>query len=79
MELLKRIKQKLCRHIDEPNNRNYQVPFVGYAFQCPKCRAYIAYFEDYNDYMIMSELQHNIIVEEGKKLYGKLPKYWVSN
>ena len=74
MKVLRRIKQRFCRHIDDPANRNYQMPFVGYAFQCPKCEAYVAYFINSNDYMILSELQHNIAVEEGKKLqkFGEL-------
>jgi hypothetical protein len=68
MNLIQRIKQRFCRHIDDPINRTYVVPFVGYEFQCPKCKAYVAYFENFNDYIILSELQHNIITDEGKKL-----------
>lgn len=74
-QLIRRIKQRYCHHTDLSDNRNYQVPFHGYEFQCPKCKAHVAYFESYNDYVLLSELQHNIVVEEGKKLYGKLPQY----
>ena len=73
--LIQRIRQKWCRHIDEPQNRNSQMPFVGYEFQCPKCKAYVAYFQNSNDYIILSELQHNIAVEEGKKYWLIEQKY----
>ena len=68
MSIIRTIKQHFCRHIDDPINRNHQMPFIGYEFKCPKCGAYVAYFINSNDYMILSELQHNIAVEEGKKL-----------
>lgn len=66
--LIRKLRQKFCRHIDEPDNRNHKVPFVGYEFQCPKCKAYVAYFKSNDSYVILSELQHNIAVEEGNKL-----------
>lgn len=69
MQLIRRIKQKLCRHIDDSNNRNYKVPFVGYEFRCSKCGGYVAYFMTHDVYFLLSELQHNIIVEEGIKLW----------
>lgn len=68
MKILRTIKQHFCRHIDDPNNRTYVVPFEGYEFQCPRCKAYVAYFENLNDYALLSELQHAIVAEEGKKL-----------
>ena len=70
MKLIQSIKQHFCHHFDEPIYRNHQVTFIGYIFQCPKCGAYVAYFQDLNTYSILSELQYNIIVEEGKKLWS---------
>lgn len=60
-------KEKLISKEDNPDNRNHQVPFIGYEFQCPKCKAYVAYFTSNDSYMNISELQHNTVVEEGKK------------
>lgn len=67
---IQKIRQRYCHHIDEPDNRNHKVPFVGYEFKCPKCNAYVAYFINSDSYMNLTELQHNIVVEEGKKMYG---------
>lgn len=69
MKLLQRIKQRFCSHEDDPRNRNHKMPFIGYEFQCPKCKAYVAYFQSNGSYMNLSELQHNIVTEEGKKLW----------
>lgn len=69
MTIIQRIRQRFCQHEDNPDNRNHHVPFIGYEFQCPKCKAYVAYFKTNDSYMNISELQHNIVVEEGKKLY----------
>ena len=70
MKLIQKIKQHFCRHIDSSDSRNYKVPFVGYEFQCPKCKAYIAYFENCGRSVVLSELQHNTVIEEGKKLWA---------
>ena len=70
MSIIRKIKQRFCHHEDNPNNRNHQMPFVGYEFQCPKCKAYVAYFKSNDSYMNMSELQHNTAIEEGKKLWA---------
>ena len=70
MNLIQRMKQHFCHHDDNPDNRNHQVPFVGYEFQCPKCKAHVAYFQSNDSYMNMSELQYNTVIEEGKKLWA---------
>jgi hypothetical protein len=51
------------------------MPFIGYEFQCPKCKAYVAYFRDDDNYMVLSELQHNVVVEEGKKFWAVNQKF----
>ena len=75
MSIIRTIKQHFCRHKDNPNDRNYQMPFVGYEFQCPKCQAYVAYFKSNDSYITISELQHNMVVEEGKKHWARYQNY----
>lgn len=75
MSIIRKIKQRFCRHIDNPDNRNYQMSFAGYEFQCPKCGSYVAYFADHEGYTVLSELQHNIAIEEGKKYWMAGQKY----
>lgn len=75
MSFIQRIKRKFCRHTDELASRNYEMPFIGYEFYCPKCEAYVAYFAEDNSYMILSEMQHNIAVEEGKKFWAVNQKF----
>ena len=71
-ELVQKIKQRFCCHIDDPDNRNYYVPFTGYAFCCPKCKGYIAYFTNWNDSILVSEEKYNFFVVEGNKFRNKL-------
>lgn len=69
--IAQRIKQRFCHHIDHPNDRNHQTPFVGYMFQCPKCKGYVAYFKYWDDFINVSEKRYNIFAEEGVKLWEK--------
>ena len=70
MKLIQRIRQRFCRHIDSPKDRNKVMPFVGYIFQCPKCKAYVAYFDHWGEYSDISEEERNIFIEEGAKLWA---------
>ena len=75
MNPIRRIKQHFCPHEDNPDNRNAQVPFLGYEFQCPKCQAYVAYFKNGDSYINLTDLQHNTVVEEGKKFWAINQKF----
>ena len=70
MKLLQRIKQRFCSHEDDPRNRNKIMPFVGYIFECPKCKAYVAYFDHWGEYTDISEKERKIFIEEGAKLWA---------
>ncbi len=69
------IHQHVCKHIDDPNNRNYKMPFWGYAFQCPKCNGYVAYFEKWDSYGNICKKDYIFFVEEGEKLRKRLLDY----
>ena len=69
MKLIQRIRQRFCRHEDDPRSRNKVMPFVGYIFQCPKCNGYVAYFDYWNEYADITEKEHIIFIEEGVKLW----------
>ena len=69
MKLIQKIKQCFCRHEDDPRKRNKVMPFVGYIFQCPKCKAHVAYVDHYNEYAIISEDERDIFTEEGAKIW----------
>lgn len=70
MSLLRKIKQRFCRHIDDPSKRNKMMPFKGYMFQCPKCNGYVAYFESGDKYFNISEWKRDIFLEEGFKCWA---------
>ena len=70
MKLIQRIKQRFCKHIDMPDERNHRMPFLGYSFQCPKCKSYVAYFKNWDEYINISDKEHMLLVEEGKKLWN---------
>lgn len=69
MSLIQRIKQRFCRHEDDPCNRNKVMPFAGYIFQCPKCKAHVAYFDSWGEYADITEKECIIFTEEGAKLW----------
>ena len=69
MKLVQRIRQRFCRHEDDPRNRNKIMPFAGYIFQCPKCKGHVAYFYNWNEYADISEQDRIIFTEEGAKLF----------
>ena len=69
MKLIQRIKQRFCRHIDDPINRNCVMPFEGYIFQCPKCGGYVAYFNGLGEYTDISEKERDFFIKEGTKLW----------
>jgi hypothetical protein len=71
MSNIRKIKQRFCHHEDNPDNRNERVPFISYEFQCPRCKAYVAYFKSNDSYVNLTELQHNTVVEEGKKHWAR--------
>lgn len=77
--LIRRIKQRFCCHEDYPDYRNYAMPFLGYAFQCPQCKGYVAYFKEWGDYLDISKKKYELFTNEGNKLREKLPKYWEDN
>ena len=69
MNIFRKIKQHFCRHIDDPFNRNYIMPFNGYIFQCPKCGGYVACFNELNEYTDISEQERDLFIKEGEKLW----------
>ena len=71
MKIIQRIKQRFCRHIDDPRNRNKLMPFFGYVFQCPKCKGYVVCFENWREYADITENEYLMFVEEGEKIWNR--------
>jgi uncharacterized C2H2 Zn-finger protein len=47
------------------------MPFLGYAFQCPKCNGYVIYIKEYDRYVNISEGEYNIFSKAGQRLHEK--------
>ena len=70
MTLMQRIKQYFCRHTYAGATK-YTTPFLGWMFQCPKCKGYVVYFKEWDEFVDISEQRYELFREEGEKLHSR--------
>lgn len=70
MTLMQRIKQYFCRHTYTGATK-YTTPFLGWMFQCPKCKGYVVYFKEWDEFVDISEQRYELFREEGEKLHSR--------
>lgn len=58
--------QRMCMHQDLEENRHYG-KYSGYVYQCPLCKAYVAYYEPLQRMVRISKKGYDFYIERNKE------------